>query len=150
MRRTSIIFIALRECVVLLASMVLTASVAYLISDGRPRPKMMPFANPLVALFVPIFICILRAGFVRGPSKHVSKLRAILFQISIAFALIFLLLFEIGVGLFVDGVGIPLDAWLIVIALGLAYVLFFCLAHTIDPYHESPLIRNPFAGDDGE
>ena len=39
--------------------------------------------------------------------------------------LISLLVFEVGVGLFVGAPGIPLDAWLIVTGFGILYVCFF-------------------------
>jgi hypothetical protein len=118
-----------------------------LMDDGRPRPKMMPFANPLAALFIPIFVCFVRAGFVRKPSECVSKLRSVLYQVLIAFALISLLVFEIGVGLFVGAPGIPLNAWLIVAGLGVIYVTFLCLADMTNSAPKSELVPNPYSVD---
>lgn len=141
------ISVALRESGVLLLGCLLNAIVAYLMDDGRPRPKMMPFANPLAALFIPIFVCFVRAGFVPKPSEAVSKLRSILYQVLIAFALISLLLFEIGVSLFLGAPGIPLNAWLIVAGFGVMYVTFLCLADMSNYAPKSELVQNLFSVD---
>lgn len=137
--------IAVRESGVLAIGCVVSAIVAYLLNFGQPRLKMMPFANPLAALFIPIIVSLVRAAFVRKPSADVSKLRSILYQVSIALALILLLLFEIGVGLFIGAVGIPIFAWLIVAGFGMLYVLFFCFAEAIDPYQSHDQMQNPLS-----
>lgn len=113
--------------------LVISTIVAYLLGAGQPRQQNFPFANPLAALFIPIIVCLVRVGFVRMPSPNASKLRSILYQITIALALILLLLYEIGMGLFIGAIGIPLVAWLVVAGFGMLYVIFFCLAEAIDP-----------------
>ncbi|MEM7478755.1 MAG: hypothetical protein AAF483_27545 [Planctomycetota bacterium] len=126
------IFVAIRECGVLLLGCAFTALVAYLTDDGRPQPKMMPFANPLAALFIPILVCFVRSGFVQRPASEISRLRSIVYQFTIAFALILLLIFEIGVGLFVGAQDIPLKALVVVSGFGALYVCVFCLADAIN------------------
>lgn len=142
------ITVAIREVGVLLLGCLFSALVYYLIDDGKPRPKMMPFANPIAALFVPIIFCLVRAGFVRSPSNDVSKLQSMLYQVFIALALIFLMMFEISVCLFIGGQGIPFEAWLIAVGLGGLYVLFYCLADATNPSRKfrphSMLRRNDY------
>ena len=138
------IYVALRESGVLLLGCLLSALVYYLIDDGKPRPKLMPFANPIVSLFVPILFCLVRAGFVRSPSNDASKLQSTLYQVLIALSLIFLMVFEIGVGLFIGGQGIPFEAWLVAAGLGALYVLFYCLADATNPsrkFHPHEMLR---------
>ena len=61
--------------------------------------------------------------FVSYDLKESSKIRRVIYQVLRAFALIMLLLFELGMGLFISANDIPCEAWAIVFCFGAAYVI---------------------------
>lgn len=131
---------ALRECLVLCVGLAVAWLLRLIFDDGRPMPNQMP-ANPLLALFGSIGLCLVRAALVGERQSEVSNLRWTLYQIVIALALILLLVFEIGAGLFIGARGIPTVAWAILAGLGLGYVFFFCVAEGILPARVSASVN---------
>jgi hypothetical protein len=70
-------------------------------------------------------------SFVRGCPKNTSAIRQALYQVLHAFALIMLLLFEMGMGLFIEAKDIPAAVWAVVAGFGVIYVLSICIAESM-------------------
>lgn len=78
----------------------------------------------LPGVVVPIVFCLGRLVCVPGCSNDMGMGRRVACQLLRAFALITLLLFEMGVGLFIEARDIPFAAWAVVGGFGAAYVFF--------------------------
>ena len=135
MHKTSLLKTALREIVFITLGIALAFLLGYLFSDRRPVPANMP-ANPLLAVFGSIVLCLTRAALVGDRRFHVSNTRWIAYQFIFAFALVLLLIFEMGMGLFVGAIGVPAWAWLVLFAIALAYVTTICVSELIVPAHD--------------
>lgn len=118
-------FIALREIGVLLLG-VAVAFAASLAGDAGRN-----FGALVVAILLPIAFCLVRAGLAKLPSENSSGLRHVAAQLSLGFALIALLVFEMGVAMFAGAQGIPAGVWVVLSVFGAGYVCLFVLAHTL-------------------
>jgi len=85
----------------------------------------------LPGVVVPICFCLGRMSFVPGCPKSASAIRQTFYQILRAFALIMLLLFEMGVGFFLDAKDIPAGVWAVVGGFGVIYVTSICIADSM-------------------
>ena len=126
----SIAFCAFRELLVLLFGCAISSGLSMFLANGRQGINQMP-ANPLLALFVPIIFCLIRASLAKSPRPDTSVRRRTAYQVILAMALVLLLLFEVGIGLIVGTPGVTAVAWACVISIGLMYIVVFCVAMRI-------------------
>ena len=135
LRKTRQLIIACREIAFMIIGLAFTCMMGYIFNDGRPLLPGMP-ANPLLAVFGSIILCLIRAAMVGDRRFHVPTSRWITYQFIFAFALILLLVFEMVAGLLIGAVGVPAWAWLTLVAIGVAYVLTICVSELIVPAHD--------------
>ena len=129
MSRTA--FVICRETGVLLLGLSFSLLIWLLFKQNRLLPPALRVNNPIVALFLPIILCLLRAGFVPKVAEDSSRIRAIGYQLIIALALIVLMIFEMAVALLFGAPGIPPAVWAVIALIGGSYVLLFCVADRI-------------------
>ncbi len=91
-------------------------------------------------IVVPIAVCLLRLVAISEPLQATTWVRRLLHQVFMAIALIALLLFEMGVGLFAGAQGIPATVWVVVGSIGVFYLAMICLSETFR------LPRRPYCG----
>ena len=118
--------IAVRETLVLLLGYLLSCAGALVAGNAAENVKTLA-----AAILVPIAFALGRAALVRRPLRHLSWVRRASYQIVIGMAISLLLIFEMGTEMFVGAADIPLAAWAVVTASGVAYVLLFCLAQQL-------------------
>ena len=99
----------LRECCVLLLGVILAFMTSLFLNPARDAIAL------ALAVLVPVGFCLGRTAFVRFPDAPISPLRRLGFQFAIAFALISLLLFEMGVAIFARAKDIPAFVWALVL-----------------------------------
>ena len=117
------IIVAVRETVVLLLGC-LFAFIGSLILGNANRE----FAALASAILLPIVFCLIRASLVKRPDAALSAFRVNGYQLCLGIAFVFLLLFEMSLGLFLGAADIPAAMWLIVGGFGMGYVLFFSVS----------------------
>jgi hypothetical protein len=119
------IVVFLRECVVLLLGVGVSLIASLLANAGRD------FGALAAAILLPVTFCLIRAALVRYPHGKPAPFRRGGFRVAIGVALVFLLLFEMGLAFFAGADGIPIVWWVVVVGFGAAYVLLFCVAHLV-------------------
>jgi hypothetical protein len=129
--------VVFRECAVLVIGFSLSILVSVSIGNGGRGP-----GNPIVATLLPIAMCLGRASCVKSPSPQISLLRRACHPFVITAALLVLLLFESAIGFLMGARNVPALVWLIVAAIGLVYVLLFCLAHLLASTGRSPYTQS--------
>ena len=85
----------------------------------------------LPGIVVPICFCLVRLVFFPGCSANAGAIWQAVYQLMRAFGLIMLLLFEMGVGLFLGAKDIPGFVWGIIGGFGVAYVASVYIAESI-------------------
>jgi Ca2+/Na+ antiporter len=117
------IAVVFRECVVLLLGIAVSLVASLFGNAGRD------FGALVAAILFPIAFCLIRAALVRYPPHTLSALRRAGFHMTLSFALILLLAFEMGVAMFAGADDIPIAVWRVIGAFGIGYVVFFAVAH---------------------
>jgi hypothetical protein len=111
-----------REALVLLVGVAVSGAAAIILERvGRD----LEFVHGIV---IPIAFCLVRAAFVSGCAQETTWGRRLAYQVFIAGALIALLLFEMGVGLFAGARDIPMTVWMVVAGFGGVYCVMICVA----------------------
>ena len=118
-------FVILRETSVLCLGVIVAAGAALTCRLWGNRLELLP------GIVVPICFCLGRLSFMPGYPKNISSIRQALYQMLRAFALIMLLLFEMGVGLFIEADDIPAVVWGIVACLGIFYIISILVAESL-------------------
>lgn len=85
----------------------------------------------LSGIVVPICFCLGRVSLTSACPKNMCAVRQALYQILRAFALIMLLLFEMGMGLFIESKDIPVAVWAVIVGFGMVYVLSIYIAESM-------------------
>ena len=101
-----------RECVVLLIGVGVSLLASLFGNAGRD------FGALAAAILLPIVFCLIRAIVVQFPRAKLSLFWRGSYQITIALALISLLIFEMGVAMFAGAGDIPVGAWSVVVGFG--------------------------------
>ncbi len=86
------------------------------------------FAALASAILFPIIFCLIRAMSVGRASTVLSSWREFSYQLCIGIAFVFLLLFEMSLGLFYGAADIPASWWVIVGGFGMGYVFCFTVS----------------------
>ena len=94
-------------------------------------------ANPGFVLLVAIILCLFRAGLARRPNPELASGRRIGSQVLLAFALVLLMFFEVGVGMIASAKA-PIVVWLVVALLGAAYLTLSFAAYGLAGHFEWP------------
>jgi hypothetical protein len=121
----SITHILIREVQVLGAGIVVSATISLALQHLGKDLEL------IHGIVVPILFCLGRAAFVTSQPHNISALRRVISQIMLAFALIVLLLFEMGIGLFATANDIPIEVWCIIIGFGILYLFLMCCAESL-------------------
>jgi hypothetical protein len=80
---------------------------------------------------MPIFFCLGRAAFAPSPPRNAVAIRRFVHQVLVALALVMLLLFEIGLGLFAGANDIPATVWMVVGSFAVVYVALICITESM-------------------
>jgi hypothetical protein len=119
------VFLIFRETTVLCLGAATAAAAAAISRLLGNRLELLP------GIVVPIAFCLGRLCFARQCSEATTAIRRAICQLLLAFALIALFVFEMGVGLFIDANDIPIGAWAIVGCFGAAYVVCVLVAESV-------------------
>ncbi|MDY0169579.1 MAG: hypothetical protein RBS80_23760 [Thermoguttaceae bacterium] len=120
------IIVAVRETVVLLLGCLFVFIGALILGNANRE-----FAALASAIILPIVFCLIRASLIKRPDSALSAFRSVGYQLCLGIAFVFLLIFEMSLGLFVGAADIPATVWLIVGGFGMGYVSFFSVAFRV-------------------
>jgi hypothetical protein len=114
-----------RETLVLCFGVVVAASAAMACRFLGIKLELLP------GVVVPIAYCLMRLSFTNQHPRSTTAICWAIGQVLRALALIMLLLFEMGVGLFIEAKDIPWEMWAIIGGFGVAYVAFCYTGETM-------------------
>ena len=83
------------------------------------------------AILVPIAFCLVRAALTNLRFGNLSAFLRVAAQLSLGFALISLLIFEMGVAMFAGAADIPAGVWCVLLMFGVAYICLYVTAHRL-------------------
>ena len=109
-------FFVIRETAVLGGGVIIAIVAAIL---GRQHGRDL---DVMLGIVLPIIFCLARLACVSRVPGNTTMLRYMIHQLSWAFALIMLFLFELGVGLFILAKDIPFLYWGVIAAFATAYL----------------------------
>ncbi len=120
------IIVAVRETIVLLLGCLFAFIGSLILGNANQE-----FAALASAIILPIVFCLIRASLIQRRDSALTAFRDVGYQLCLGIAFVFLLLFEMSLGLFLGAADIPAAVWLIVGGFGMGYVFFFSVAFHI-------------------